>query len=385
MKALHFGAGNIGRGFIGKLLADAGIHVTFADVNETVVNALIERKEYNVKVVGAESVTEKVSNVTAVNSTSPEIVKLISETDLLTTAVGPTVLNIISKTVADGILLRLKNGNKTPLNIIACENMVRGTSQLKEAVFKHLDDAVKAQVEAIVGFVDSAVDRIVPPVEAGETDPLAVTVETFSEWIVDQTQFKGDIPNIPGMEKTDNLMAFVERKLFTLNTGHLITAYLGVLAGHETIKDSIEDDAIRADVKAAMQESGAVLINRYGFVPEVHAAYIEKILGRFANPYLRDEVARVGRQPIRKLSANDRLIKPLNGTLEYNLPNDHLIKGIAAAFLFKCDEDPQAVELQAMFAKEGLKATLAHYSGLDINCDEIARVEAMYDTLKAAQ
>ena len=180
-------------------------------------------------------------------------------------------------------------------------------------------------------------------------------------------------------------MAFVERKLFTLNTGHLITAYLGVLAGHETIKDSIEDDAIRADVKAAMQESGAVLINRYGFVPEVHAAYIEKILGRFANPYLRDEVERVGRQPIRKLSANDRLIKPLNGTLEYNLPNDHLIKGIAAAFLFKCDEDPQAVELQAMFAKEGLKVTLAHYSGLDVNCDEIARVEAMYETLKAAQ
>jgi mannitol-1-phosphate 5-dehydrogenase len=385
MKALHFGAGNIGRGFIGKLLADAGISVTFADVNETVVNALIERKEYNVKVVGAESVTEKVTNVTAINSTSPEVVQLIAETDLLTTAVGPTVLNIISKTVADGILLRIKNGNTAPLNIIACENMVRGTSQFKEAVFKHLDESQKTQVEALVGFVDSAVDRIVPPAEAGETDVLAVTVETFSEWIVDETQFKGPIPKIAGMEKTDNLMAFVERKLFTLNTGHLITAYLGVLAGHETIKESIEDDAIRADVKAAMQESGAVLINRYGFVPEVHAAYIEKILGRFANPYLRDEVERVGRQPIRKLSANDRLIKPLNGTLEYNLPNDHLIKGIAAAFLFKCDEDPQAVELQAMFAKEGLKVTLAHYSGLDINCDEIARVEVMYETLKAAQ
>jgi len=385
MKALHFGAGNIGRGFIGKLLADAGISVTFADVNETVVNALIERQEYNVKVVGAESVTEKVTNVTAINSTNPEIVKLISETNLLTTAVGPTVLNIISKTVADGITLRLKNGNTTPLNIIACENMVRGTSQFKEAVFNHFDESIKAQVEETVGFVDSAVDRIVPPVEAGETDPLAVTVETFSEWIVDQTQFKGDIPNIAGMEKTDNLMAFVERKLFTLNTGHLITAYLGVLAGHKTIKDAIEDDAIRADVKAAMQESGAVLINRYDFDPAAHAAYIEKILGRFANPYLRDEVERVGRQPIRKLSANDRLIKPLNGTLEYSLPNEHLIKGIAAAFLFKCDEDPQAVELQTMFAKEGLKTTLAHYSGLDINCDEIARVETIYDTLKAAQ
>ena len=153
MKALHFGAGNIGRGFIGKLLADAGIHVTFADVNETVVNALIERKEYDVKVVGAECVVEKVTNVTAVNSTSPEVVELIAQVDLVTTAVGPTVLNIISKTVADGITLRLNNGNTAPLNIIACENMVRGTSQLKEAVFKHLDESIKAQVEKTIGLL----------------------------------------------------------------------------------------------------------------------------------------------------------------------------------------------------------------------------------------
>lgn len=241
MKALHFGAGNIGRGFIGKLLADAGIAVTFADVNETVVNALIERNQYPVKVVGADVVVEEVTNVTAINSTSPEIVDLIASVDMVTTAVGPTVLNIISKTIADGIELRFANGNEAPLNIIACENMVRGTSQLKEAVFGHLSEETKAKAEQQIGFVDSAVDRIVPPAEEGETDPLAVTVETFSEWIVDETQFKGEIPNIPGMERTDNLMAFVERKLFTLNTGHLITAYLGVLAGHETIKDAIED------------------------------------------------------------------------------------------------------------------------------------------------
>ncbi|MGB5445021.1 MAG: mannitol-1-phosphate 5-dehydrogenase [Psychromonas sp.] len=382
MKAIHFGAGNIGRGFIGKLLSDAGIAVTFADVNETVVNALIARQGYDVNVVGAQCVVEKVSNVTAINSTDPAIVKLIAEADLVTTAVGPTVLNIISKTIADAIELRLNSGNKAPLNIIACENMVRGTSQLKAQVFKHLPESLHAQSDLTIGFVDSAVDRIVPPAEAGETDPLAVTVETFSEWIVDQTQFKGEIPNIKGMECTDNLMAFVERKLFTLNTGHLITAYLGVLAGHETIKDAIEDPAIRADVTAAMQESGEVLIRRYGFDPEAHAAYIQKILGRFANPYLRDEVDRVGRQPIRKLSENDRLIKPLNGTLEYGLPNAHLVKGIAAAFLYKNDDDPQAVELQAMFAEKGLAETLAHYSGLDVDCETVKLVEKAYQSLK---
>ena len=382
MKAIHFGAGNIGRGFIGKVLSDAGIKVTFADVNETVVNALIARNEYDVNVVGEDCVVEKVTNVTAVNSTSPEIVKLIAKADLVTTAVGPTVLNIIAKTIADAIELRLNSGNNSPLNIIACENMIRGTSQLKEEVFKYLPESLHAQSEQCIGFVDSAVDRIVPPAEAGETDPLAVTVESFSEWIVDKTQFKGEIPTIKGMECTDNLMAFVERKLFTLNTGHLITAYLGVLAGHKTIKESIEDDAIRADVTAAMQESGEVLIRRYGFEREAHAAYIQKILGRFANPYLRDEVDRVGRQPIRKLSANDRLIKPLNGTLEYGLPNAHLIKGIAAAFLYKNDQDPQAVELQAMFAEKGLAATLAYYSGLAVDSETVKLVEQAYQSLK---
>ncbi|MDN2480182.1 mannitol-1-phosphate 5-dehydrogenase [Vibrio astriarenae] len=382
MKALHFGAGNIGRGFIGKLLSDAGIKVTFADVNETVVSELQKRNEYAVKVVGEQCVVETVSNVTAVNSATDAVVDCIAESDIVTTAVGPTVLKIISKSVAQGIEKRAAANNTSPLNIIAAENMVRGTSQLKEAVFEHLNEDVKAFAQANVGFVDSAVDRIVPPAEAGETDPLAVTVETFSEWIVDQTQFKGEIPNIPGMECTDNLMAFVERKLFTLNTGHLITAYLGVLAGHETIKESIEDDAIRAEVTAAMEESGAVLIKRYGFDPEAHAAYIQKILGRFANPYLRDEVDRVGRQPIRKLSPQDRLIKPLNGTLEYGLPNGHLIKGIAAAFHYKNDDDPQAVELQAMFAEKGFAATLAHYSGLNIDDEVVTLAEQAYLALK---
>jgi len=381
MKALHFGAGNIGRGFIGKLLSDAGVEVTFADVNETVVNALFERNEYSVKVVGADCVVEQVKGVTAINSTDPAIIDTIAEVDLITTAVGPTVLKIISGTIAKGLEKRIANGNTAPLNIIACENMVRGTTQLKEAVFEHLSEELKQKVEAQVGFVDSAVDRIVPPAEVGETDPLAVTVETFSEWIVDKTQFKGEIPDIPGMELTDNLMAFVERKLFTLNTGHCVTAYLGNLKGHKTVREAIEDPEIREDVQKAMQESGAVLINRYGFDPEKHAAYIEKILGRFANPYLIDEVDRVGRQPLRKLGSNDRLIKPLLGTIEYGVENKTLLKGIAAALKYTNDGDPQAVELQNSLRDQGVRKTLAQYTGLGENSAEVQAVESLYNQL----
>lgn len=379
--AVHFGAGNIGRGFIGKLLADAHIQVTFADVNEPLVDQLSHQQQYKVKIVGHDCQIDTVTKVTAVNSASHELIERMVNTDLVTTAVGPAVLDMIAKTIAKGIEARFAAGNQQTLNIIACENMVRGTSHLKTEVFKYLSSDLQAKAEQYIGFVDSAVDRIVPPAEAANDDPLDVTVESFSEWIVDEQQFKGEIPCIKGMETTQNLMAFIERKLFTLNTGHCITAYLGCLKGHHTIRQAIEDPEIRAEVKQAMQESGEVLIQRYGFDRTMHHAYIEKILSRFANPYLVDEVDRVGRQPLRKLGPNDRLIKPLLGTIEYGTDNTTLLKGIAAALKYTNLNDPQSIELQASLKERGIPKTLAHYSGLKENSVEVQKIEAIYHQL----
>ena len=354
MKALHFGAGNIGRGFIGKLLADAGIQLTFADVNQVVLDALNARHSYQVHVVGETEQVDTVSGVNAVSSTGDDVVDLIAQVDLVTTAVGPVVLERIAPAIAKGLVKRKEQGNESPLNIIACENMVRGTTQLKGHVMNALPEDAKAWVEEHVGFVDSAVDRIVPPSASATNDPLEVTVETFSEWIVDKTQFKGTLPNIPGMELTDNLMAFVERKLFTLNTGHAITAYLGKLAGHQTIRDAILDEKIRAVVKGAMEESGAVLIKRYGFDAD----------------------------KLRKLSAGDRLIKPLLGTLEYGLPHKNLIEGIAAAMHFRSEDDPQAQELAALIADKGPQAALAQISGLDANSEVVSEAVTAYKAMQ---
>lgn len=380
MKALHFGAGNIGRGFIGKLLADSHVEVIFADVNDTVINLLKTNRTYGVKIVGdSVNTIEQVKNVTGVNSKDEAaIMALFNEVDLVTTAVGPNVLKIIASIVAKALEARLASGNTKPLNIIACENMVRGTTFLKEQVFTHLNPAIREQVETLIGFVDSAVDRIVPPVQPDENDPLLVTVEEFSEWIVDKTQFKGEIPAIKGMEQTDNLMAFVERKLFTLNTGHAVTSYYGKSKGYQFVKESIEDADVKAFVKSVMQESGAVLIKRYGFDPQAHAAYIEKILKRFANPFLVDDVDRVGREPLRKLSYNDRLIKPLRGTLEYGLPNDHLVRAIAMALKYRNENDPQAIELAQSLADNGVVATVKKYTELQDD-SVIERIAAAYN------
>jgi len=379
--AVHFGAGNIGRGFIGKLLANANVAVTFADVNDSLVDQLSHKQEYKVNVVGTHCQIDTVTHVTAVNSTSDDVIERIVKTDLITTAVGPNILDMIAKTIAKGITKRFAVGNEHPLNIIACENMIRGTTHLKHEVYKHLDKCLYAKANEYIGFVDSAVDRIVPPTKAANDDPLEVTVESFSEWIVDEQQFKGNIPIIDGMEKTNNLMAFVERKLFTLNTGHCITAYLGCLKGYKTIRDAIQDPEIKADVQQAMQESGDVLIRRYSFDPKSHNAYIAKIINRFANPFLVDEVTRVGRQPIRKLGKNDRLVKPLLGTIEYNIENKTLLKGIAAALKYRNNHDSQAIELQTTLKNLGVRRTLSQYTGLTENSQEISRIEAIFNQL----
>ena len=379
-RALHFGAGNIGRGFIGKIISEAGYEVIFADVNGQVIDQLNIDKEYEVEVVGENSKTDIVKNVSGIMSNDPEKVKEAGlRVSLITTAVGPNVLKIIAGSFADIIKARKEKGMEEELNIIACENMVKGTTFLKENIYEKLNESEKEYADKYIGFPDSAVDRIVPPVNAEGKKPTYVVVEEFYEWIVDRNLIKGDL-ELEGMIKTDNLMAYIERKLFTLNTGHAITAYIGKYKKYKTIDESIKDADIRNIVKGAMGESGEVLINRYSFDREEHFKYIDKIIKRFENIYLKDDVERVGRQPLRKLGKNERLIKPLLGTLEYNTSNENLVTGIAYALKFD-GSDEESVKLSSMMKEKGLAETLKEVTENSIGEDITARVESIYNKL----
>lgn len=374
--AIQFGAGNIGRGFIGMLLAQAGYRVVFADVSEVIIDRLAADQKYTVHVMDTEVEDVEITNITGIMSNGEEIIREIAGADMLTTAVGLRVLGFIAPTIAKGIQKRMADGVKTPLNIIACENAIRATSQLKEHVYGILSEEEKAFCEEYVGFADCSVDRIVPPVRS--ENPVDVVVEKYCEWNVEKASLKGEIPEIPGMNLADNLMAYIQRKLFTLNTGHCITAYTGILAGHKTIDQAIADPKIYDLVKAAMTQSGDGLIQRFGFDKEAHYKYIDKIINRFKNPYLKDDVTRVGREPIRKLSADDRLVSPLTTAMSYGLPVDKLILGIGAALRYNNPEDAQSVELQEKIAAKGVSAAFSEVSGVT-DAALLEQVTAAYD------
>ena len=144
--AIQFGAGNIGRGFIGMLLAQAGYHVIFGDVVEAVVDKINTDGTYTVHVMDVACKDVPINNISAINSTTPAIVDAIAneETEIITTAVGLVILPRIAPTIAQGIVKRREQGCTKALNIIACENAIRASSQLKEAVYKALSEEDQA-------------------------------------------------------------------------------------------------------------------------------------------------------------------------------------------------------------------------------------------------
>ena len=380
-KAVMFGGGNIGRGFIGAVLAEAGYHITFADVNMELINKLNELGTYTVHIVDVECKEQVVTDVSGVNSTTQDVVEEIAGADLVTTAVGLFILPRIAGAVAKGIAARKAAGCQEYLNIVACENAIRASSQLKKAVYEHLDEETAAYADHYVGFPDCAVDRIVPPVKNDEDRPLDVAVENYYEWSVERSGFKGEIPEIPAMHVVDDLMAYLERKLFTLNTGHCITAYLGVMKGYETIDQAIADEKIFNIVKGAMVESGNGLITKHGFKPEAHWAYVETSLGRYRNPYLKDVLVRVGREPYRKLSGTDRLVGPMMNARRYGFTVENLIKGIAAGLHYSYEGDPQSIEMQQKIAEKGVLETAKELTGID-NEAVLAQIVKAYATIK---
>jgi mannitol-1-phosphate 5-dehydrogenase len=343
--AVHFGAGNIGRGFVGLILHRAGYEVVFADVVDELIDALKSTPSYLVKEVGLDSSEERVDNYRAINSRrdEPAVIDEIASAGIVTTAVGPTVLKFVAPVIAEG--LRKRSDGAAPLAVMACENAINATDTLAGHIRSAVPDAEWPALAAKAVFANTAVDRIVPAQSQGGLD---VTVETYFEWAIERPPFGGEEPSIPDATWVDDLAPYIERKLFTLNTGHATTAYHGFVRGIKNFSDALADDVVRAAVEGVLGETKRLLVAKHGFSDEAQQAYVDKVLQRFANPYLPDTVERVGRQPLRKLSRTERLIGPAAELAERGVRPEHLLATVDAATRFDVPDDPESVELKQL-------------------------------------
>lgn len=265
MKAVHFGAGNIGRGFVGLLLHEGGYEVVFSDVAAPLVDAIRAASHYTVHEVGDGGTDLVVTGFRAINSAeNPEAVAgEIATAEVVTTAVGPRILPFVAPLVVAGLAQR--DPTRAPLQVMACENAIGATDQLRAHMAERAG-AAWDELSTRAVFANTAVDRIVPGQPKGIG--IDVVVEPFYEWAIERGPFGDALPSIPGAHFVDDLAPYIERKLFTVNTGHAATAYYGARAGIERISDALAVPEIAAAVSATLAETSGVLIAEHGIAPD---------------------------------------------------------------------------------------------------------------------
>ncbi|TFC01050.1 mannitol-1-phosphate 5-dehydrogenase [Cryobacterium adonitolivorans] len=360
MRAVHFGAGNIGRGFIALALHRAGYDVTFVDVSATLIDAINAASKYEVREIGPIGVVHLVDGISGINSrTDPDAAaRAVAAADVVTCAVGATVLPFIAPIIRAGILARASDAPK--LAILACENAIGASDTLREHVADGGIDTALLFNRTV--FANTAVDRIVPGQASGGID---VVVGEHFEWIIDRTPFTGAEPKIPDARYVDNLTPFIERKLFAVNTAHATTAYYGFLAGAESIADALAIPSVRAEVDAVVAASSALLVDSHGFDPEELAAYIAQAIKRFEDPDLPDTCIRIGRQPLRKISRTERFIAPAARLAESGGDPAALVRAYGAALRFDVLDDAQSVELQSLLASHAPATFVTRVTGIE--------------------
>ena len=357
--AVHFGAGNIGRGFLGQLYFESGYHTTFVDVVDEVVAALHARHAYPLHIVEETTEAVMIENVDAIHGADiGAVARALGAADLASTAVGVGALAYIAPAIARGIEERFNAPGAAPLDFIVCENLIDAGPYLRETVRRHLDPACHAALDERVGFVEASIGRMVPVMteEQKAADPLLVCVEPYCELPVDANGFKGPIPALRHMEALPNFAAYVERKLFVHNLSHAATAYFGYLRRHEYIWEAIRDDVVRARVEAATKESCRGLASKHGhsLAPEELEAHRMDLVRRYHNRALGDQVMRVGRDPLRKLGPKDRLVGAARMCQEQGIPPRGIAVAVAAAIRYDHPDDPAAYSLQRIRHEHGL-------------------------------
>jgi mannitol-1-phosphate 5-dehydrogenase len=382
--AVIFGAGLIGRGFIGDICHNSGYHLIFVDVNKPLVKTLNSKKEYPLWLLGEKKEEKKITGLEALHfSRKAKITDKILESEVIFTSVGAKNLNLLSHLLAGGIEKKYRKNKNSYLNIIICENILGGAKIFQKEIPELLDKETLNFFHQRTGFIETVVSRMVSPVseELLKKYPLLVTVEPYNILPVDKKGFKGKIPEIKGLYPVENIFPYEELKLFVHNLAHACLSYYGYIKGCRYIWESIEDTKIRELLNNVLKETKKALIKKHKFPAVEIDNYIADLIKRFENKALGDTVYRVGRQPIRKLGPEDRLAGAIKLCLSHNVFPENICFVTAACLCYNYQNDAEAVELQKNIKRGGVTFVLKKLCKID-NEKIIKTVKRYYKEIK---
>ena len=382
-KFIMYGAGNIGRGFIGQVFSDAGYRVGFVDINKEVIERLNLDGEYPVNVVTSGENTElTVKNVYGIDGSDLEKVSdEIASCELMATAIGVNVLKFIAKPIAEGIKKRAASG-AAPLNIIICENLIGADEYLRGLIEKEIPELTE-YIRVNVGFIEASIGRMVPVMteEKKKGNPLRVYVEPYNILPVDKAAFKGEMVNdVSNLYPFSPFNLFIQRKLFMHNMSHAVCAYLGFLRDYTYIYEAVADFDIKYVAYKALTAMAVAVSEENSTDIKMLLDHADNLLYRFTNTALADTVARVGKDTKRKLGGNDRLIGALKLAEKHGVDAGYICIGVAAGMLFNPEGDDSSAELSEFASMNGAAAALEKYS--DYSGRYVSVISKFYSELK---
>ncbi|KAF7852868.1 uncharacterized protein EAF02_012098 [Botrytis sinoallii] len=327
---------------------------------------------------------DTITNYRAINSKTHEadVIEEIRTADVVTCSVGPNILKFIAPVIAKGIDGRANDA--TPIAVIACENAIGATDTLANHIKgDHTPEDRLEDHHERARYANSAIDRIVPAQDPNAG--LDVKLEKFYEWVVDRSPFHDhEPPAIKGIKWVDDLIPYIERKLFTVNTGHAAAAYHGYYHQKTTVYDALQDPKILKEVHMALEETSRLIVGKHGIEAQEQKDYVDKIITRIGNPHLEDAVERVGRAPLRKLSRKERFIAPAAELAEEGKEFGALLDAAEMAFRFQNVEgDDESKELAKIMSENSPEQVVEKVCGLQSDHPLFPHVVAVVEKVQA--
>jgi mannitol-1-phosphate 5-dehydrogenase len=387
-KMLIIGAGKIGRGFLANIFAHTGYELIVADAAEELVESLKRQGEYSlVHIPGKDKREERTIRIETALHTDrdrEQVIEQIASVPLIGVAVFPGAFDDVADLLAAGIERRAESSAGSPLDIIICANVVGPAEMLRERIESRLGEQGNRFFSDSVGLVESLVMRIgiEPTPEMKQEDPLTVVTNGFPYLVVDKTGFKGGLPDADGLEFTENIGRDEIRKIYTYNMIHAVFAYLGARKGYTDVLESLGDEQIMTCARGALEEAGTGLQGEYGLTDEERTTWHNEVMTNMTNPALADSIARIGRDPKRKLEREGRLTGAALLCKKHGHYPHYLSKAIGAAFLFRPEGDPSAPEIEEELKRSDSKTAVGKYCGLDREPELVQMIYEQYQKAK---